>query len=597
MAVSSERVTEPGGLSWSARILFTLVAVAAFVLGVIGFREYLPEGSAYGRDPLDLVYYSLQLFVLDAAPLQTAKNLPWTLQVARFAAPAVTIYLIFLAVQALLAQRLMQARIRLTQGHSILCGPHDMVGQLAEQIRREAGRKLVVVSSDGQRALRRGTLLVVGDPRQRQVLQRAGLDRARELIAVGPDSVLNAEVAIAVHTVNRQRGTTVTCYAEAQDRELFQAVVGQEVGPGEVNRLDSFNKHDRTARALLGNLPPSPPSDPRSAVLVIGYDGLGRVLVDRLVQFWSGGTASAGPVPRVCVLDRDVPVDVVVRRYAPHKGRVTVSVRRSDPLWLTSSDDLLVPSADGTSSPPGHVYVCLDDDAASIAVGDTVLRLLAGHETTIVVAVPYSSVLGHAADGSDVDDRASGRRPDEPPGPTAVRTIKKTRLVLVSVARTVYGVAAMRTGMNERLAMAIHETYRQQAMGQGDTVETNESVKPWDELPDYLKDSNREQAWDIGRKLAMVGLSAVPASGSTGGVTLTEADVERLAKAEHRRWMNERTAKGWRHGQMKDNNRKLHPDLVEWEYLSESSRDKDRSAVRAIPEHLAEADLQIIRTR
>jgi hypothetical protein len=409
--------------------------------------------------------------------------------------------------------------------------------------------------------------------------------------------VLNAEVAIAVHTVNRERRTAVTCYAEAQDGELFQAVVGQEVGLGEVNRLDSFNQHDRTARALLDHLPPSPPSDPRSAVLVIGYGGLGRVLVDRLVQFWSGGTASAGPVPRVCVLDPDVPVDVVVRRYAPHKGRVTVSARRSDPSWLTSGDDLLVPSADGTSSPPGRVYVCLDDDAASIAVGDTVLRLLDGHETTIVVAVPHSSVLGHPADGSDVDNQASGRRPDELPGPTAVRTIKATRLVLVSVARTVYAVAAMRTGMNEQLAMAIHETYRQQAMGQGDTVETNESVKPWDELPDHLKDSNREQAWDIGRKLAMVGLSAVPASGSTAGVTLTEADVERLAKAEHRRWMNERTAKGWRHDQMKDSNRKLHPDLVEWEYLSEYSRDKDRSAVRAIPEHLAEAGLQIIRTR
>jgi hypothetical protein len=134
-------------------------------------------------------------------------------------------------------------------------------------------------------------------------------------------------------------------------------------------------------------------------------------------------------------------------------------------------------------------------------------------------------------------------------------------------------------------------------MGQGDTVETNESVKPWDELPDYLKDSNREQAWDIGRKLTMVGLSAVPASGSTGGVTLTEANVELLAKAEHRRWMNERTAKGWRYDRRKDNNRKLHPDLVEWEYLSEYSRDKDRSAVRAIPDHLARAGLQIIRTR
>jgi hypothetical protein len=598
LVVSSERAAEPGRLSWSARIIFTVVAVAAFVLGVVGFYQYLPDHPEYGRSPLDLVYYSLQLFVLDAAPLQTATDLPAALEIARFAAPAVTIYLLFLAIQALLAQRLLQARIRLTRGHSILCGPHDTVRQLVEQIHRETGGKTVIINSSGRPALGRGQLYVVGDARQPQVLERAGLDRARELIAVGPDSVLNAEVAIAVHTVNRDKRTAVTCYAEAQDAELFQAVVGQEVGPGEVNRLDSFNRHERTARALLDHLPPWPPSDPRSAVLVIGYAGLGRVLADRLVQFWSGGTASGGPIPRLCVLDPDVPVEVFDRQYADAKGWVTVSARRTDPSWLTTIDDLHVPAADGTQSIPGRIYVCLDDDAVGIAVGNTALRLLAGEETTIVVAVPRSSILGQTAAGTDLDKEASSRQPgDEPSRPTAIRTIKATRLVLISVVRTVYSIAAMRTGMNEQLAKAIHETYRRHAMEQGASVETNDSVRPWNQLPDHLKDSNREQAWDIGRKLAMIGLSAIPRSGSNESVTLTDGDVEKLARAEHRRWMNERTAKGWRYGMVRDNDRKLHPDLVEWEYLSEYSRDKDRSAVRAIPEHLAAAGLQIIKTR
>jgi RyR domain/TrkA-N domain len=604
--MSNERVTGPGRLPWPARIVFTVVAMVAFVLGVVGFEQLLQEGSSYlqpratyAHDEFDLFYYSLQLFVLEAAPLQSARKLPPALEIARFAAPAVTISLIFLAIQALLAQRWNQARIRLTRGHSILCGPQDTVRQLAEQIHRETGGKTVVVAS-GRPTLGRRHLYVVGDPRQRQVLERARVDRAREVIVVGPDSVLNAEVAIAVHAVNREKRTAVTCYAEAPDAELFQAVVGQEVSPGEVNRLESFSRHERTARALLDQLPPWPPSDPRSAVLVIGYGSLGRVLVDRLVQFWSGGTASSGePIPRLCVLDPDVLVEVFERQHADAKGRMTVTARRSDPSWLTTIDDLLVPAADGTQTVPGRVYVCLDDDAAGIAVGDTALRLLAGEETTIVVAVPRSSVLGQAAVGTDLDKEASTRRPgDEPSRPTAIRTIKAARLVLISVMRTVYSIAAMRTGMNEQLAMAIHETYRRHAMDQGASVEINDSVRPWDELPDPLKDSNREQAWDIGRKLAMVGLSAIPGGGSSGGgVTLTEGDVEKLARAEHRRWMNERIAKGWRHGEVRDNDRKLHPDLVEWEYLSEYSRDKDRSAVRAIPEHLAAAGLQLIRTK
>jgi hypothetical protein len=595
--MSIESQAGPSGLTWSTRLAFTVLAVAAFVLGVVGYGQFLPDHLEYGQGSLDRVYYSLQLFVLDAAPLQTSAHLPMALQVGRFAAPAVTGYLIFLAIQALAAQRLMQARIRLTRRHSILCGPQDTVRQLAEQIHGESGGKVVVVSSQGRRAVGRG-LFANGDPRQRQVLVRAGLDRAREVIAVGPNSVLNAEVAIAVHAANRERRTAVTCYAEAQDTELFRAVVGQEVATGDVNRLESFNRHDRTARALLDAYPPAPGADAGS-VLVIGYAGLGRVLVDRLVRAWSDGMIPGGAAPCVCVMDADVPVEVVAHRHSDPGGRVTVTARRVNPAWLTTVDDLLVPAADGTRRVPGQVYVCLDDDAAGISVGNTALRLLEEHQTTILVAVPRSGVLGNAATTrSDLDEPASFRRPaGQPSGQAAVRTVGAARLVLVSVVRTVYTIAAMRTGMNQQLAKAIHETYRRHALDRGDTVDTNDSVRPWAQLPDYLKDSNREQAWDIGRKLAMAGLSAVPASRSSGGVRLTDSDVERLAKAEHRRWMHERAARGWRHGPVRDDDRKIHPDLVDWEYLSEDSRDKDRTAVRAIPEHLAAAGLQVVRAR
>lgn len=573
MTLGRVRTTETGAeqagaASRSARFFFTLLALAALILGVVGFQRYLPAHLEYGRGFLDLVYYSLQLFVLDAAPLQTAHNLPVSLQIARFAAPAVTAYLLILATQALILQRLVATRISVLRGHSILCGPPELTRRLAEQIRSETGGRTVVVGSRGRSLLR--PLHLVGDPRNRAVLERAGLGRARELIAVGPDSVRNAEVAIAVHTGNRARGTAVTCYAEAQDRELFHAVVRQEVGAYDVSRLDLFDRHDRTARALL--------DDSASTVLVIGYAGLGRVVVERLLQSWS--REKDGDPPCLAVLDPDVPADVLRRRHAEPPGRVAFSARRGDPAWLATADDLRVPAADGVGRLPERVYVCLGDDAAGIATGDAVLRLLAGHRSTVVVAVADSGVLGE---------------PGSPSGARAPRRLGKASLVLVSVLRTVYTMAAIRTGTNEQLARAIHETYVRHAHERGESAATNDSVRPWDELPGYLQDSDREQAWDIGHKLAAVGFSAVPASGPGRSVTLGDADVEKLARLEHRRWVKERTGKGWRHGAVRDNDRKLHPDLVDWEYLSEESRDKDRSAVRAIPSHLAGAGLTIVR--
>jgi len=576
-----------------------MIAVTAFLLGVFGFSQYLSANSGYGTRPVDLVYDSLQLFVLGAAPLQNATNLPVPLEIARFAAPAVTVYLIFLAVKALFADSLMQARIRLTRRHSILCGPLDTVEQLAGQIRRESGGKVVVIAAGAtRRSLGRGLLYMTGDPRQRRILERAGFARARELITVGPDSVLNAEVAIAAHAINRAKRAAVTCYAEAQKDELFRAVVGQKVGPGEVHRLDTFNRHDRTARALLDHLPPVLPPDPRSAVLVIGYRGLGEVLVDHLVRFWSAGNELPGPVLHVCVMDADAPVEAVQRRHADSGGRVAITARRYDPAWLTTIDDLLVPAADGAKCVPGRIYVCLDDDAAGIAVGDAALRLIEGHESTIVVAVPYSSVLGYAVGADGRAEPTSGLRSDrEPGGSPAARAIGAARLQLVSVVRTVYSIAAMRTGGNEQLAMTIHETYRAYMANQGAPAGSSESIRPWDQLPEYFKHSNREQAWDIGRKLAMIGLSAVPGRGANGHLALTDEQVEMLAKVEHVRWVNERTAKGWRYDPVRDNARKLHPNIVDWADLSEESREKDRSAVRAIPTHLASAGLRLIRTK
>lgn len=585
--MAGQDMVKPGRLSWPARVIFTGTALIAFGLGVVGFYQYLPAHPEYGGEPLDMVYYSLQLFVLDAAPLQTATNLPVALQIARFAAPAATAYLIFMAAQELFAERLVQARIRLMKGHSVLCGPHAAVAQLARQVQREAGGEVVTISSGPRRVQRRGQPHVVGDPRQQRTLERAGLDRASELITVGPDTPYNAEVAIAVHTFNRTKGTAVTCYAEAQENELFQAVVAQAVGPAEVNRLDSFNRHDRTAHALLEHFPPKPPTDPAAAVLVVGYQGLGRVLVDRLVQFWSGGSATGESPARVGILDADPPTEAIDRRYAGYRGRVTVSVRACDPANLSGADELLVLAADGTPSVPTRLYVCLDDDATGIAVGDMFLRLLADHPAEVVVAVPNSGVLGEAA----------GITQPEHPAPSAARTAGGARLHLVSVVRTVYAIAAMRTGMNDQLARAIHETYCTHARRQGDTPATNESLREWDELPRYLQDSNREQAWDIGRKLALIGLSAVPDGSSKALASFTESDVETLARIEHRRWMQERTALGWRHGSVHDQVHKLHPDLVDWEYLSDYSREKDRSAVREIPHHLASAGLQIIPTR
>lgn len=79
-------------------------------------------------------------------------------------------------------------------------------------------------------------------------------------------------------------------------------------------------------------------------------------------------------------------------------------------------------------------------------------------------------------------------------------------------------------------------------------------------------------------------------------ITFSDHEIEVLAKSEHQRWCQERRALGWRHADgEKSEKDKTHQDLVEWADLPETSREKNRAAVRAIPKLLHEAGFRIKR--
>jgi hypothetical protein len=73
-------------------------------------------------------------------------------------------------------------------------------------------------------------------------------------------------------------------------------------------------------------------------------------------------------------------------------------------------------------------------------------------------------------------------------------------------------------------------------------------MRPWEELPEQLKQSNLEQAAHIGTKLDMIDCVVVPESATTADFAFTDDDIELLSQAEHRRWAQERQARGDAYG-------------------------------------------------
>ena len=150
-----------------------------------------------------------------------------------------------------------------------------------------------------------------------------------------------------------------------------------------------------------------------------------------------------------------------------------------------------------------------------------------------------------------------------------------------------------RTQVTERFARAIHESYVAECLANGEAPLSRPALRPWDELPEELRESNRDQALHTAEKLAVIGCVMVPAFDESSAFQYFEDEVLLLAHMEHERWMHERKRGNSVYGPRREG--PFHPDLVPWDRLSAEARQKDVNAVRDIPQVLAEAGYQVIR--
>jgi hypothetical protein len=148
--------------------------------------------------------------------------------------------------------------------------------------------------------------------------------------------------------------------------------------------------------------------------------------------------------------------------------------------------------------------------------------------------------------------------------------------------------------LRETIAQAIHEAYRHAQ--QGKVRNRDLSIAKWDKLPDYLKESNRQQADHIFEKLRQIGYTVHKVTDRDIALAaFTEDEVEIMAEMEHARWNVERLRDGWRWGKKRDVIKKTSPYLVPWPGLSGDMKEWDRQTVRQIPEYLAKVGLEVRR--
>ena len=164
--------------------------------------------------------------------------------------------------------------------------------------------------------------------------------------------------------------------------------------------------------------------------------------------------------------------------------------------------------------------------------------------------------------GQDVLGRAADRRSEQTflDAKAILHECRRMKARLTTQDRIIASLSSYITAqVTEHLAQAIHDEYaapstnrtgdgHRPAQPPGGTA----SLRPWDELPEEFKESNRAQARQVGEKLAVIGCLMVPTFDPTLGFAFDDDELQLLAQLEHERWLAERTAQGYELGPARD---------------------------------------------
>lgn len=146
----------------------------------------------------------------------------------------------------------------------------------------------------------------------------------------------------------------------------------------------------------------------------------------------------------------------------------------------------------------------------------------------------------------------------------------------------------------EQLAKRIHKHYFDQRVENGEADATY--AIPWEKLPPDIKESNRAQARHIPEKLKRIGYEYD--CGDTPYETIKtfeEKELWEMAEMEHNRWINEKRDTGWIYNSIRDEQRKHHPNLIDWDKLSYDVKKKDYQFVSIIISLLESIGLRVYR--
>ena len=570
--------------SW---FIILLLGSISLVLGYIGFWKNGLLNEA-GRTSLDNLYLTLGLISLNSGAVPPPVG--WELQIARFLVPAITAYTAFLAFTSLFIQQTERVRLWFIQDHVIICGLGRKGYRLAIQFLQQGTPLVVIEANEGNDWIGNirasGGIVILGDARDPELLEKVKLNRALSLVSVLGDDGKNAEVAVLAEEISKTRKEgTLTCIIHIFDAQLWRLLREKELQAHQNYsfRLEMFNIFDRGAHLMVQGNPPwtehRPDRPPH--VLIIGLGKMGQRVVLETARGWQIHNPVSDHKIHVTIIDQDAENKLAALKIQHPRLEKLGSFQSFDIDIMTGEFDRIADHfQEGQNINLDLVYVCLDDETFCLQTGLRLNHQLRRHQIPTVLRMVESGGLAMLV-GS------------EGSGGEAFNNLRIFDLLdQTCTAELLQG------GTHEILARNLHAVYLENCRG----AAGDDALVPWEDLSDYLKEKNRQQADRIPLMLKSVGCRIAPLQDwDAEKFMFQEGDKEeddqiaRMAKLEHEHWCAAKKEEGWKYGIEKDPDKKTAPSLLPWEDLPEPEKEKNKQFIRDLPRMLARAGFQIER--
>jgi voltage-gated potassium channel len=138
--------------------------------------------------------------------------------------------------QAILGRRKMEKIVQKLNDHIILCGYGRVGRQVAQEFARRKQPFVVIENSltSGQEAGRDDIIIITGNAVEDEVLERAGITRARAIVSTLPDDADNVYLALTARQMNPRLVIIVRADTELAKKKLLRAGANRVVCPHEL---------------------------------------------------------------------------------------------------------------------------------------------------------------------------------------------------------------------------------------------------------------------------------------------------------------------------------------------------------------------------